>query len=109
MKFDKKITSKFPIGKISIGKEIAKKMETDQKFDAFVKDSLIKYSQCEWGDTVETVRKTNDQIVECFVKNNPDLFCHHRVFSNYKYDDDLTITIATHFFGNATIIIPALK
>lgn len=100
-----KINCKFPLGKISIYKDLSEKAQKDDKLKKFVDNALVDYSQCRWGESNKNVRKTLDSIVECYVKNKPELFYHHTVSSDYKFDDSLTITIATHFFANETVIL----
>lgn len=100
-----KVNSKFPMGKITADIKIISLANEDKAFQKFVDDSLLRYSQCDWGETNEEDRKIRDGVVACFVEQNPDLVYLHYNKSAYIYNENIAIQIITNFLVNATHIV----
>lgn len=86
--------TKFNLGFITLTREVALRKE-NKKFYDFLNNSLIRYSQCDWGDTCDEDKKANDNAV----KNN------ERILAVYKYDNNITIWIITEWDRSVTTIL----
>lgn len=86
--------AKFELGRVVITKGAAERLENDDKFYAFVEESLARYTQGDWGDTCDEDKKTNDAAI----KDND------RILAVYKYENT-TIWIITECDRSVTTIL----
>lgn len=85
--------AKFELGSLVTTREVALRRE-NKDFDKFVMDSIARYTQCDWGDTCDEDKKTNDYAV----KNN------ERILAVYKCNDT-TIWIITEWDRSVTTVL----
>lgn len=88
------MSKKIELGQTVMTRGIADKIEKDDKFAEFVKSSLEKYINCDWGDTC-TEDKAN---------NNYALKTNDRILAVYK-SSDTTIWIITEWDRSVTTIL----
>ena len=55
--------SKFALGEIVSTSGIDARSKDDPAFYQFVCESIMRYAQCDWGDSDEEDKKTNDDAV----------------------------------------------
>lgn len=89
-----KTIKKFELGFLVMTRAVALRRE-NKDFDKFVINSIARYVQCDWGDTCDVDKKTNDYAV----KNN------ERILAVYKYNDATTIWIITECDRSVTTIL----
>lgn len=53
-------TPKFELGRLVSTIGVDTKMKADSSFSVFVRISLERYSQCDWGNTCDEDKQTND-------------------------------------------------
>lgn len=85
---------KFELGKTVATTGVHCKMQEDKGFDSFVKRSLERYSNCDWGDTCEEDKLENEKSL----KNG------ERILAVYEHGDD-TIWIITEWDRSVTTIL----
>lgn len=85
--------AKFELGFLVMTREVALRRE-NKDFDKFVNDSIARYAQCDWGDTCDEDKKTNDAAI----KDND------RILAVYKYENT-TIWIITECDRSVTTIL----
>lgn len=56
--------TKFKLGQVVVTKAVSNKMDSDYNFDKFVKTSLGRYSNKDWGDTCKDDIWLNEQALE---------------------------------------------
>ncbi len=55
---------KVELGQVVVTRGIDELMKNDSRFESFVYASLNRYAKCDWGDTCEEDRHTNDEAVK---------------------------------------------
>lgn len=86
--------TRFELGFLVMTREVALRRE-NKDFDKFINDSIARYAQCDWGDTCDEDKMTNDYAV----KNND------RILAVYKYNDTTTIWIITEWNRSVTTVL----
>jgi len=88
---------KFKLGQVTVTRGVADRMNAETAFDYFVRVSLGRYVQCDWGDTCEEDKKTSDKAV----KNG------ERIMAVYNYKDraDDQIWIITEWDRSVTTVL----
>ena len=86
--------TKFELGLLVMTREVTLRRE-NKDFDKFVNDSVARYTQCDWGDTCDEDKITNDYAV----KNN------ERILAVYKHNDTTTIWIITEWDRSVTTVL----
>lgn len=90
------MASKFELGTLVATASVDERMNSDKGFAAFVQTSLGKYVNCNWGDTCEEDKKTNEDAL----RNG------ERLLAVYKYPKTgETIWIITEWDRSATTIL----
>lgn len=89
-------TPKFDLGQIVMTASMAEEMDRDPVFYFFVTESLERYMQCDWGDTCENDKKSNDDALK-----NED-----RILAVYiQPETDTKIWIITEWDRSVTTIL----
>lgn len=92
--FNKK--PKFELGQLVVTAGIDREMNKNPLFDRFVRISLEKYMQCDWGDTCDEDKKVADESL----KNG------ERILAVYEREDiDKKIWIITEWDRSITTIL----
>lgn len=90
------MASKFELGALVATASVDERMKTDKGFAAFVQTSLGKYVNCNWGDTCEEDKKTNEDALRD----------GERLLAVYNYPKTgETIWIITEWDRSATTIL----
>lgn len=55
---------RFQIGRVVSTRGIYERMKKESEFAAFIFHSLALYAKCDWGNTCEMDKKSNDEAVE---------------------------------------------
>lgn len=58
------ISNKFKTGEIVVTAAIDRRMEEDADFSLFVGNSFGRYIKCDWGDTCDEDKKTNEDALK---------------------------------------------
>ncbi len=89
-------TPKFELGRLVLTIGVDKKMKEDSSFKNFVQVSLGRYVQCDWGDTCDEDKQTDDVAL----KNG------ERILAVYKHEKSGTkIWIITEWDRSVTTIL----
>jgi len=86
---------KFELGRLVTTRGVADRMEKDDGFSGFVKNSLSRHSQGDWGDLCE----------EDIEENKLSLSNGYRLLSVYEEDTFPTIWIITERDRSATTVL----
>lgn len=90
------MSAKFSLGNLLVTTNVDARMRYDIPFRKFIKESLEKYEQCDWGDTCSEDRITNENAL----KNN------ERILAVYIYKNtDTKIWIITEWDRSVTTIL----
>lgn len=91
-----KYENNFKLGRTVVTAGVHERMERDQAFSQFVAMSLGRYIGCDWGDTGEEDKQSNDYAVE-----------HgERILAAYIFkDSDTKIWIITEWDRSCTTIL----
>lgn len=85
---------KFELGKTVVTLGVCSKMQEDKEFASFVKRSLERYINCDWGDTCEENKLENEKSL----KNGEP------ILAVYEHGDD-AILIITEWNRSTTTIL----
>lgn len=85
---------KFELGRTVVTAAIDARMNEDKAFARFVQMSLGRYIDCDWGDTCDEDKKSNDDALKY----------GDRLLAVYKHGDD-TIWIITEWDRSATTVL----
>ncbi len=86
----------FELGRLVMTMGVADKIDEDPIFGLFVVKSLERYKQCDWGDTCEEDKKSNDD----------DLKNDGRILAVYiQPETETTIWIITEWDRSVTTIL----
>ena len=85
---------KFELGQVVATKGVSDLMKDDEIFDDFVRLSLRKYTNCDWGDTCKEDHKQNNEAIE-----NGE-----RIVAKYT-NDEHTIWIITEWDRSVTTVL----
>ena len=87
---------KFELGQTVVTAAVDARMKEDKGFDVFVKGSLGRYVKCDWGDTCEEDKQTNEDAL----RNGERLLA---VYTRKKTNE--TIWIITEWDRSVTTIL----
>ena len=88
--------TKFNMGRLYATAAIHSRMREERQFEYFVRKSMRRYENCDWGDSCEEDKALNDEAVI-----NGD-----RIFATYIYSTDNTkIWIITESDRSATTVL----
>ncbi len=86
---------RFSLGQTVMTRGIADRIEEEPGFGAFVYASMGRYTNCDWGDTCEADKKTNDVA----------LIIDGRILAVYSYRPGEDIWIITEWDRSVTTIL----
>lgn len=86
---------KFELGQTVVTAAIDVRMKEDKAFERFVRTSLGRYINCDWGDTCEEDKQSNEDALK-----DGD-----RLLAVYKYNADTEIWIITEWDRSVTTIL----
>lgn len=89
------MAKKFELGQTVVTAAIDARMKADEMFKGFVMHSLARYVECDWGDTCDEDKQSNEDALK-----DGD-----RLLAVYKYKDDTTIWIITEWDRSATTVL----
>lgn len=89
-------TPKFELGRLTLTIGVDTKMKKDSSFKDFVHVSLDRYGQCDWGDTCDEDKRTDDAALKT----------NERILAVYKHEKSGTkIWIITEWDRSVTTIL----
>ncbi len=86
---------RFILGQIVCTRGVNEVIAEDDKFAKFVKESLGRHTSGDWGDLCEADKRENEYALGKYL----------RLFSSYKYDDNIKVWIITEADRSSTCIL----
>lgn len=85
----------FELGKVVVTRGIEDMIEDDRRFARFVHQSLKRYMDCDWGDTCEEDKQSNNDAL----KND------ERILAVYTWQESVKIWIITEWDRSVTTVL----